>query len=122
MELDLNFFKSAFKNYDVQHVYIEKSQSMPGQGVVSIMTYGTGFGRILGWFDMLYLPYTLVSPRTWTKEMHAGCTGNDAKAKSLQAVRRLFPNENLVVDKCRTPHKGVIDALLIAEYGYRKFN
>lgn len=112
-------FEDMTEQYAVHHVYIEKSQAFPGgQGVVSMFNYGTGFGRLLGWCEMLGLPFTLVPPRTWTREMHMGCTGKDAKEKSLQAVLRLFPQEDLK-ERGRKPHLGIVDALLIAEYGRR---
>lgn len=120
-ELRTTPFEDIIKAYGVQHAYIEKAQAMPHQGVVSMFTYGTGYGRILGWCEMLALPYTLVPPKTWTKEIHQGCTGTDAKAKSAQAVKRLFPTENLRIDGSVKLHPGLIDALLIAEYGRRTF-
>ncbi len=101
-------------------VLIEKSQARPGQGVVSMFTYGTGFGRLLGWCETLELPYELVPPQTWTRVMHAGTSGTDPKARSLEAVRRLFPTQCLTVGKGKKPHQGLVDALLIAEFGARR--
>jgi len=43
---------------------------------------------------------------------------NDVKAMSLQAQQRLFPNFNSLASvRCKTPHDGLVDALLIADYG-----
>lgn len=114
-------FEEIIRRYDVQHAYIEKAQAMPHQGVVSMFTYGVGFGKLLGWCEMLSLPYTLVPPRTWTKEIHQGCAGESAKIKSSQAVKRLFPKEDLKGLGSTRLHPGLIDALLIAEYGRRMF-
>lgn len=103
------------------HVYLEKAQAMPGQGVSSMFNYGVGFGTIIGWLEALKLPYTLVTPREWTKELHKGCTGETAKEKSLMAARRLFPMMKLEAsERSRKPHAGIIDALLICEYGRRQ--
>lgn len=101
------------------HIILEKAQSMPQQGIVSAFNYGVGFGRILEAIEIYGLPHTLVTPRDWTKEMHRGCTGKDAKAKSLQAAQRLFPGVDFKVEGCRVPHDGIVDALLIAEFGRR---
>lgn len=102
------------------HVFIEKAQAMPGQGVSSMFNYGTGFGKLLGWMEALKLPHTLVTPREWTKEMHKGCTGENAKEKSLQAAKRLFPHMKLeATERSKKPHAGIVDALLIAEFGRR---
>ncbi len=113
-------FEDIVKGYGVVHAYIEKSQAMPGQGVTSMFTYGMGFGKILGWCEMLSLPYTLVPPRTWTKEIHKGVSGETAKERSLHAAKRLFPGERLLASKNSVRlHPGLVDALLIAEYGRR---
>jgi crossover junction endodeoxyribonuclease RuvC len=105
---------------DVTHVFVEKAQSLPGNGSVGMFHYGDGFGQIKGVLAAMRIPYTLVPPRTWTKVMHAGCDVGEPKARSLEAVRRLFPNIELRrTERCRNLDEGFIDALLIAEYGRR---
>ena len=120
-EVSAQDIQSIKDNYDVHHAYVEKAQPMPGQGVCSMFNYGFGFGRLLGWLEAATVPFTLVHPRTWTKEMHKGCTGKNAKEKSSQAVRQLFPSEKLSLDDKVKLHPGLIDARLIAEYGRRVF-
>lgn len=120
-EMDAREFREMVEVRQVKHAYIEKSQAMPGQGVTSMFTYGTGFGRLLGWCEALSLPFTLVAPREWTRELHKGCSGADAKTRSLQAAKRLFPEEDLRPNRNAKPHLGIVDALLIAEYGRRLF-
>lgn len=112
-------FRDFIDFHKPNHVYLEKAQSMPAQGVSSVFTYGTGFGQIIGWLEMLEVPYMLVSPHIWTKEMHKGCTGKDGKAKSQMAVRALFPDEDLSAEGAKKIHPGYMDARLIAEYGRR---
>jgi crossover junction endodeoxyribonuclease RuvC len=102
------------------HVFLEKAQSMPGQGVSSLFNYGVGFGTILGIIATLKIPHTLVHPKTWCKVMHQGTTAGDAKARSLEAARRLFPHVQLIRPRCKKPDEGYIDALLIAEFGRRQ--
>lgn len=103
----------------IKHIFVEKAQAMPGQGVVSMFRYGQHFGELLGVITTMEIPYTLVHPATWTKHMHQGTSMSDAKSRSLAAVKRLFPGVNLVQPRCKRPHEGVIDALLIASYGVR---
>lgn len=44
----------------------------------------------------------------------------DTKLMSKIAASRLFPGADLTAtDKCEVPHDGIVDALLIAEYGRR---
>lgn len=115
-------FENIIENYEVKHTYIEKAQAMPHQGVISMFTYGVGFGRLLGWCETIGAPFTLIPPKTWTKEMQKGCKAKDSKGRSLQAVQRLFPNEDLRVNpKSKKAHEGAVDAILIAEYGRRLY-
>jgi crossover junction endodeoxyribonuclease RuvC len=103
------------------HVYVEKAQSFPGQGIASAFNYGRHFGELLGILTALRIPHTLVSPRTWTKVIHAGTKGADPKVRTLEAVRRLFPGVNLQGSaNSKKPHEGIVDALAIAEYGRRQ--
>lgn len=117
--LDVDWFRAATEE-SVCHVFIEKAQAMPKQGVSSVFTYGVGFGTLIGWMEALKLPYTLVTPREWTKELHKGCTGETAKEKSLVAAKRLMPGVSFITNGGRVPHAGLIDAALITEYGRRQ--
>lgn len=103
----------------IVHVFLERAQSFPGEGVAHTFAYGRGFGQIEGILAAIPLRYTLVSSRTWTKAMHAGTEPGDPKRRSLIAARRLFPSVKLEVGRSTVPHKGVVDALLIAEAGRR---
>lgn len=102
------------------HVFVEKAQCMPGNGPVGMFRYGDGYGQIKGILAAMKIPYTLVHPRTWTRVMHQGATIGEPKMRSLETVRRLFPQVELRrTDRCRNMDEGFIDALLIAEYGRR---
>ena len=97
------------------------------------------------------VPHTLVHAKTWQKEMWQGVPEkrgpsktvikNKGKANestvvrkgpvltkdmSLLAAKRLFPNAELrdpnrKTERAKAPHDGVVDSLLMAEYGRRKF-
>lgn len=108
--------------------YLEKAQVMPVMrggkvvmtGTKGMFSYGVSYGIIRGVISTLKIPLVLVSPSTWTREIHQGCDGKTAKDRSLQAAKRLFPHINLLPPRCRKPHDGWVDALLIAEYGRRR--
>lgn len=103
------------------HFFLEQVAAMPGQGVSSMFKFGRNFGMIEGMLIAFEATYELVRPQVWQKEMHAGIEKSiDPKGRSLIAAQRLFPNVNLIPDRCRVPHSGSVDALLIAEYGRRK--
>ncbi len=112
-------FKWLVGSHDVVSIWVEKAQSMPQQNAASMFKYGRDYGRLLGWIESIGIEYHLVAPQTWTKEMHRGTDEKLPKAKSLQIARRIFPDVPLVPLGCRKPHDGIVDALLIAEYGRR---
>ncbi len=107
-------------------VFLEKAQAFPGQGVVGMFNYGDHYGQLQGILIALRIPYELVPPQTWTKSMLSGTVAPRSaekkikkdKSRNIEAARRLFPTlEELRKAK---PHTGIVDALLIAEYGRRK--
>lgn len=108
-------------------VYLEKAQTMPKQGGVSVFRYGEHYGKIQGILVALKIPHEAVHPSTWTKTMHAGTSiagkgRQQAKARSLEAATRLFPGRDLrATPQSRKPHDGIVDAMLIAEYGRRSY-
>ena len=96
---------------------LEKVGAMPGQGVVSMFTFGTGYGWLQGVLAAYGIPYELVRPQQWKKEF--GITAD--KNSSIDVCKRLFPAVRLRAnDRCRTDHDGMAEALLMAEYAKRK--
>jgi len=102
----------------IEHIFMEKVHSMPGQGVSSCFTFGCGWGLLRGMFTALQIPYTLVRPTTWKKVMcRDQPKGKDA---SIIVAKRLWPTVSLLpTSKSRKDNDGMADALLIAEYGRR---
>lgn len=105
-------------------VILEKPSAFPGQGVTSMFKLGMAYGYAhmaivaMGW------SYELVHPRTWTRIMHRGADSKlKGKEKSSIVITRLFPKEDFKrTPKCSVPHDGIIDAALLAYYGYLKYN
>lgn len=104
------------------HAVIEQVSAMPGQGVVSIFTFGRVLGCLEAFLIAHKIPHTFVPPSTWSKTMHAGISGvDDPKGRSRIALNRIFPGEDFrVSDKGRVPHEGMMDAALMAEYMRRQ--
>lgn len=101
-------------------VIIERAQSMPKQGSVSMFNYGTGYGLIRGICVGMCVPYVLVHPRTWQRVMFAGLSRRDTKSQSVLVAQRMFPLIDLrATQRSKKPHDGMSDALLIAAYGRR---
>lgn len=100
-------------------VVIEKAQAMPKNGAVGMFNYGQGYGEILGALSALGIPHLCVPPRKWASRMHEGIPRDlEPKLRSLQAVGHLFPGLDLkATPRCSKQHEGMVDAILIAEYG-----
>lgn len=118
-EIDGRAVFELLKKYKTDHVFIEKVHSMPKQGVSSTFVFGMGYGMMRGICVGLELPYTLVTPQAWKKEMCAGMP--KGKDISIIVSKRIWPKINLLPTKrCRKESDGMADAALIAEYGRRQ--
>lgn len=102
-------------------IIIEAAQPMPKQGVVSVFTYGKGYGKLIGWFEALGLPYQEVKSSVWTKELFKGIPSHlEKKERNREAFRRLYPELfKEVAGRTGKPHEGIMDACLIARWGCR---
>jgi crossover junction endodeoxyribonuclease RuvC len=98
---------------------IEKVGAMPGQGSVSMFSFGRGYGSWLGLLAAHNIAFQEVHPRTWKKAMLES-TGKD-KGASIERATTLFPALGLIPEGARTPHDGMAEAVLLAEYGRRMY-
>ena len=96
---------------------LEKVGAMPGQGVVSMFSFGQSVGYIKGVLEAFRIPYQEITPQKWKREF--GLTSD--KAKSAEVCGRLFPDVSLLATpRCKKAHDGMAEALLMAEYARRK--
>jgi crossover junction endodeoxyribonuclease RuvC len=94
-------------------IMVERSQSMPGQGVSSTFTTGVVMGSILAACQRIAVPLELVTAATWKRTMGL----DSAKSTSLDKARLLFPTAELA----RVKDHNRSEALLLAEYCRRTF-
>lgn len=106
------------------HVFLEKAQVMAkGKPInpVSMFNYGDGYGQLQGVLWALGIPFTLVPPAVWTKDMLLGVPANlEGKQRAAHAAHRLCPTERFLPpgSKASKPHDGLVDAFLIALWGW----
>jgi hypothetical protein len=91
------------------------------QGAVSIFSTGFGYGMFIGMLCGMDVTTDTVHPKTWQKEFFKRDTSKTTKEQALEAVRMLFPDTDLfATERSTKPNDGIVDAILIAEWGRRK--
>lgn len=111
------------KEHEPTICWLESSQSMPKQGISSAFKYGKHFGELIGALRALMIPIRMIKPTVWTKVVHKGYSGKDAKEKSKQAAYNLYPHLNFVAtERSRKGHDGLIDCICIFEYAKREMS
>lgn len=102
------------RRYRIKLAAEEKVSAMPGNGVSGMFKFG---GNFYGWqwaMSALGIPYVLVTPRQWQKELLDAGTG-ETKERSLSMARRLFPD----VDLRYKADDGKADALHLARWAMK---
>lgn len=96
--------------FNIQLAALEKVTARPGQGVVSMFSFGQNLGSWQGILSALSIAYLMPTPQAWQKGLVDRKSGDDPKSCSLATARRLFPDAELHLKK----HHGRADALLLA--------
>ena len=95
---------------------IEAVHAMPKQGSVSMFNFGQNYGWLKGVMEGLEIPYQEVKPQTWKKEFGL----NSNKADSIRVAQQLFPDANLIPERCRKEDHNIAEAILLSLYARRK--
>jgi crossover junction endodeoxyribonuclease RuvC len=99
-------------------VVVEQVHAMRDQGVASVFSFGFMAGCIEGAVTALGIALEKVTPQGWKKAILSG-TAKDKQA-AIDYCRRRWPATSLLATpRCRTPHDGIADALVLAEFGRR---
>jgi len=94
------------------HAYVELVSSMPGNGSVSMFSFGHSAGVVQGVLGAFEIPVTMVTPSQWKKR--AGLVGQDKDASRTLAIQMWpFWRE---LDK-KGAGQAYADAAFIALYG-----
>lgn len=105
-----DLLNSLVSNSEPRVAFIEKVGPMPQQGVVSVWTFGRGFGELMMALCAAEISHELVAPSKWQRALQCQSGGNKNITKA--AAQRLFPHLKIT--------HAIADALLIAEYGRRE--
>jgi len=101
---------------------IEQVHGMPHDGVSRAFSFGESYGKILGMFEALGIPYVTCSPGKWQKAIWEACDkAANTKLTSYNAARRLLPNMDFRrSERCRVYDDNKVDATLLCLYAQRK--
>lgn len=113
-QLDPAGVRAVLVSRDVSHVVIEHVQGVQKSGATSAFNFGRGFGLLEGIVAGLQLPYTLVRPQRWTKDLAVGRDKGEHRAMAA----RLWPASAATF--ARVKDDGRADAALIAEWFRRQ--
>lgn len=128
-------FFTLYRN-DKTFVIIEKVHSVYGSSASATFSFGYVCGLLEGFIVGNNFRYVMIPPKEWQKEIFIGINpiykpskkkgkGTlETKKMSEIVYKRLFPNVDLYItengNKSKKVHDGLVDALLLAEYGRRK--
>lgn len=94
---------------------IEKVHAAPGQGVVSMFTFGRNYGMWLGILTAVGISFEEITPQVWQGNLGIkqprGATYSDRKRLLKQKAQQLFPDQNINLANA--------DAFLICEFARR---
>ena len=106
-----HLIKQQLKSNKEISVIVERVNAMPGQGVVSMFSFGQSFGIIKGICAALSLSIYFVRPLKWKQHFDLVKTNKDA---SRTKVIEIYPEISSKISKKKDSNKA--DAILIARY------
>lgn len=99
-------------------VVIERVHNMPKEGGSSSFKFGDGFGSLKGLCVGMGLPFILVTPQAWKRDVLAGYDWKGNKGISIVYVKQEYPYLNLrPTERSRVDSHGLADAVCLAKYG-----
>lgn len=125
--------KMLSRNPDRVMFVIEDVHALYGVSTSATSSLMENKGQLEGIFFTMAMifknaSFHLIAPKTWQKSVWVHCdkvmlaNKVDTKKTSLACAKRLWPGDLfLKTPKCKTPHDGIVDAMLIAEAARRLF-
>jgi hypothetical protein len=138
-EIDIKKLNDIFKlkTFKDSYITIEKVHAIFGSAAKATFDFGKTVGIKETILIVNNLQHDYVAPKDWQKVMFEGIEpiyksskkkgrGTlETKLMAIEAYKKLFPSVDLYIteegNKSKNVHDGICDALLIAEYGRRKY-
>lgn len=116
LEIDPHALHKLIMPYRLATAYVEKVNSMPGQGVSSSFAFGKTYGMIIMALAANGVAFTEVPPVVWKKKLQVPAAKDGSRARASQLMPQHADKWKLV------KHDGRAEAALIAYYGYKNEN
>jgi len=136
-ELDYSKIHKILEPYEGGNglVTFEKLGVIFGSSKAVAFSMGYQAGAIEMACIALSIPYMKVPPKTWQKELFIGIPeisksnnktksgeSRDTKAMALMAAKQLYPTVDIpIAVGTKKEHDGAVDALLICDYGAKRY-
>lgn len=126
MPKDMGTLENILRNVKAGRAFTEepfvpKHETRPG-AIANLGRFYKHCGFIMGLCTAIRMPITEIPPARWQAALSARKLPGEQSAKpaALRACVRIWGNTDyLRPGRCREAHQGIVDALLIAEYGRR---
>lgn len=120
-ELVLAFIESLHCDVRCDLTVILETPGKHSPGVQALCSMWDSYGVLRAICEVKGIRHHRITPQQWQKVMLPGCEKGNTKPFALSVARRLWPAESwLATPRSSTPHSGLIDAALIAEYARTK--
>lgn len=116
--MDVKSIQIIIQDHLPEYCFLEKVHSMPGQGVVSTFSFGMGYGMVMSAIILNAKHLELIYPQHWQRHVLDPIPKWETMTPKVRAKNKftqLWPDLAAMDMK----HDGIIDALLLAEYGRR---
>lgn len=114
-DVDVDELVRVIRMYHPRYAVVERSGSMPKQGIASTFRYGVAVGCIRGAIIACGVPLELVAPVTWKKHFRIARDKELARGLAI----RLWPGTGFFA---RKKDHGRAEAALIARYAQETMN
>jgi crossover junction endodeoxyribonuclease RuvC len=86
---------------DVEFAIIENVHAMPKQGVSSVFKFGQVHGQVLGVLQSRGIPYRLIAPRVWKRDMSLTADKSLSRRRAIEQFPHAQEQFSRVMDEGR---------------------
>lgn len=109
------------KPYRGEVVYLEDFQEGTQLAPKTFRSMSESFSSTWTCLALLGMRRKALKATEWQRQYWPASTGTDTKEEALKAAKAIWPEMSFhKSDRCSTPHDGIVDACLIAEFARRE--